>query len=88
MMPVMRTTVTLDPDVEAKLRDTMRERGVSFKVALNDAVRSGLQGELKPSRPFKVMSSPMGARFNIDKALTIAAELEDDEIIRKLELGK
>ena len=38
----MRTTVTLDPDVEAKLKATMRERGVSFKAALNDAVRVGL----------------------------------------------
>jgi len=27
----MRTTVTLDPDVEAKLKETMRERGVTFK---------------------------------------------------------
>ena len=36
----MRTTVTLDPDVEAKLRAAMRERGVPFKVALNDAVKT------------------------------------------------
>ena len=35
----MRTTVTLDPDVEAKLKAAMRQRGISFKVAINDAVR-------------------------------------------------
>lgn len=86
----MRTTVTLDPDVEAKLKATMRERGVSFKAALNDAVRSGLRSDLRPSRPFKVVSSPMGVRpgINLDKALRLAGELEDEEIIRKLELGK
>jgi hypothetical protein len=86
----MRTTVTLDPDVEAKLKATMRERGVSFKVAINDAVRAGLQGESRPSRPFKVVSSPMGVRpgINLDKALILAGELEDEEIVRKLELGK
>jgi len=86
----MRTTVTLDPDVEAKLKATMRERGVSFKAALNDAVRSGLRSDPRPSRPFKVVSSPMGVRpgINLDKALRLAGELEDEEIIRKLELGK
>jgi hypothetical protein len=86
----MRTTVTLDPDVEAKLKATMRERGVSFKAALNDAVRSGLSSGPRPSRPFKVVPSPMGVRpgINLDKALRLAGELEDEEIIRKLELGK
>ena len=35
----MRTTVTLDPDVERLVRDVMRERGLSFKQALNEALR-------------------------------------------------
>jgi hypothetical protein len=38
----MRTTVTLDADTEELLRRRMRERGVSFKVALNEAIRAGL----------------------------------------------
>lgn len=90
MMPPMRTTVTLDPDVEAKLKATMRERGISFKVALNDAVRAGLKRESRPSRPFEVVSSPLGVRpgVDLDKALRLAGELEDREIVRKLELGK
>ncbi len=84
----MRTTVTLDPDVEAKLKATMRERGVSFKAALNDAVRAGLAGELTPQKPFRVKPAPLGARFNIDKALQVAGEMEDEEILRKLDMGK
>ncbi len=84
----MRTTVTLDADVEAKLKATMRERGVSFKAALNDAVRAGLDARSSASRPFKVRTAPLGVRINIDKALTIAGEMEDEEIIRKLEEGK
>jgi hypothetical protein len=89
MMPsLMRTTVTLDPDVEAKLRAVMRERGVSFKVAINDAVRAGLGGASPQPRRFRMKTAPLGARFDIDKALTIAGELEDEEIIRKRELGK
>jgi len=84
----MRTTVTLDPDVEAKLKTTMRERGVSFKVALNEAVRTGLAAPASPARPFRMKTAPLGARFNIDKALQVATEMEDEEILRKLELGK
>ena len=41
----MRTTVTLDPDVERLVRSAMRERGISFKEALNQAARKGLSRE-------------------------------------------
>jgi hypothetical protein len=88
MMLQMRTTVTLDPDVEAQLREAMRERGVSFKVAINDAVRAGLGRGDAPRKLFKVVSAPLGISINIDKALQIAGEMEDEEIMRKMELGK
>jgi hypothetical protein len=88
MMPTMRTTVTIDPDVEAELRAVMRERGVSFKLAVNDALRAGLGTRAALAPPFRVKSAPLGARFNIDKALTVAGEMEDEEIVRKLEMGK
>jgi hypothetical protein len=86
----MRTTVTLDQDVEAKLRAAMRERGVSFKEAINDAVRSGLGGPAPAARRYRMPTAPLGVRpgVNLDKALTLAGELEDAEILRKLELGK
>jgi hypothetical protein len=86
----MRTTVTLDPDVEAKLKATMRERGVSFKVAINDAFRAGLGGPAPALRRFTMPTAPLGALpgVNLDKALTLAGEMEDEEILRKRELGK
>ena len=86
----MRTTVTLDQDVEAKLRAAMRERGVSFKRALNDSVRAGLTTGPQPSKRFRVHPRPLGVRpgINLDKALTLAGEMEDAEILRKLELRK
>jgi hypothetical protein len=89
MLPV-RTTVTLDEDVAAKLKQTARERGVSFKVALNDAVREGLGGRSKPARPYRIEARPMGVRpgVNLDKALRLAGELEDEEILRKMALRK
>lgn len=38
----MRTTVTLDPDAEQIVRERMAAKGVSFKRALNDAIRAGV----------------------------------------------
>jgi hypothetical protein len=87
----MRTTVTLDPDVAAKLKQTARERGVSFKSALNDSVRAGLAaGAPANMKRFRMQTAPLGVRpgVNLDKALTLAGEMEDAETMRKLELRK
>lgn len=90
MMPGMRTTVTLDADVEAKLRQAVRERGQSFKAVLNEALRAGLSGEERTRRRYRLPARPMGVRpgVNLDRALTIAGELEDSETLRKLRLRK
>ncbi|HCC58984.1 MAG TPA: antitoxin [Solibacterales bacterium] len=87
----MRTTVTLDPDVERLIRDAMRERGLSFKEALNEAARIGLRGKPpKRTKPFTQKSFRMGAPqdFRWDKALAVADALEDEELNRKLALRK
>jgi hypothetical protein len=87
----MRTTITLDPDVERLLRDSMQARGVSFKKALNEAVRAGLTrtGRQRPQR-FVQKSYSLGAEqhFRWDKALAVAEAIEDEEIARKLSLRK
>ena len=83
----MRTTVTLDPDVEAIVQRAMREQGISFKQALNDAVRRGVAP--KKSAPFHTPTFDMGTPLvPLTKALSLAADLEDDEIVRKLATGK
>lgn len=86
----MRTTVTLDEDVASQLRRVARRRGISFKAAINAAIRMGLAAGAPPSRDFRVNARPLGIRqgVNIDKALGLAGELEDAEILRKLELRK
>lgn len=86
----MRTTVTLDPDVEKMLRRATREREQSFKSVLNAAIRRGLSQSEKPKR-FRQKTVRMGAPVsgaNLTKALALAAALEDTEIIHKLEAGK
>lgn len=86
----MRTTVTLDPDLAARLQRIARERGVSFKEALNAALRAGLGAEARAGRSYRLRARRLGLRpgIDLDKALRLAAELEDEETVRKLELRK
>ena len=80
----MRTTVTLDDDVLALIRRRMAEQQVSFKRALNDAIRDGSAGRPTPTR-FTTRTAHLGVpSANLDRALQIASELEDDELIRRL----
>lgn len=84
----MRTTVTLDPDVTLLIKRAMQERGVTFKQAVNDAIRAGTTAKRtrsKASFPTHDMGEPL---VDVTKALRIASELEDEERIRKLAAGK
>jgi hypothetical protein len=86
----MRTTVTLDPDVAAKLKKESRVRGISFKQALNSSVRRGLESSDRKGEQYRLQPRWLGARpgIDLDKALSLAGRLEDDEILRKLALRK
>jgi type II secretory pathway component PulF len=85
MMIHMRTTVTLDPDTEQLIRRRMRERGMTFKEALNDAIRSGVR---ETGQEFRTQTASMGrSAVNLDRALQIVGDLEDDELVRKMRAG-
>jgi len=87
----VRTTFDLDPDVDARLRALARDRGVPLRVVINDALRAGLHPTVLGDAPAYVLPSRrLGVRpgINVDKALALASELEDEEILRKLELRK
>ncbi len=58
----MRTTLTLDPDVMAKLRAEMRRTGRSFKDVINSFLRIALnqKAPTKPKSPFVVKPRNMG----------------------------
>ena len=86
----MRTTVTLDQDVEALIRSAMKERGLSFKAAVNSGLRAGLSRNRRLKQSFVQKTYDMGAEQNFrwDKALATADAIEDEEISRKLSLRK
>lgn len=78
----MRTTVTLDPDVESMLRKEVRRRGEPFKRVLNNAIRAGLPNLNQPSEAFEPLTFEMGEpRLDLTKAIALAAEFEDDELV-------
>jgi Ribbon-helix-helix protein, copG family len=87
----MRTTVTLDDDVAAKLKEEARRQKTSFKEVLNSSVRQGLRASTpQATEPYRLHPRALRARpgVDLDRALALAGELEDAEILRKLSLRK
>lgn len=78
----MRTTITLDEDVEKKLAAEVRRRkGATFKDIVNETLRIGLltkQG-LKAAEPFEVKARPMGVipGLNYDNIGDLVEHLEE-----------
>lgn len=84
----MRTTVTLDPDAESIVRRLMEARGISFKQALNDAIRAADPARGAPASSVTVVRRLGTPTVNLDRALQLAGELEDDEILRRMRTGQ
>lgn len=83
----MRTTVTLDPDTAQMVRRRMEERRVSFKQALNDAIRAGF-ADPAADEPFTTATASLGhSTVSLDRALQLAADLEDEALTAKIERG-
>lgn len=85
----MRTTVTLEPDIAAQLKQRAHHQGISFKEALNSTLRAGLGGSMQ-REPFVQATASLGLRpgIELDRAGRLAEELEDAEHVRKRELRK
>lgn len=87
---LMRTTLTLDPDIAAQLRRLAAERGASLTSTINATLRTGLEAGLAQGRPYRETTRDLGTHpgVDLDKALRLAADLEDETIARELELRK
>ncbi len=81
--------MTLDEDVAQQIRLRMRERGAGFKETVNDLLRRGLRSREDPEA-YETPTFSSGTRpgVDLDKALSLAAALEDEELARKLDLRK
>jgi Ribbon-helix-helix protein, copG family len=77
----VRTTVTLDDDVVAKLKAEVRKSGASFKEVVNKAIRNGLLVSTKTAadaRPVKFNNRPLGLRpgLNYDSFSELLEQVE------------
>jgi hypothetical protein len=82
--------MTLDDDLAAELRDVAHRRRLPMRRLIDQALRAGLRslgaprGRRAPCPTFS-MGTPT---VDLTKASALAAMLEDEEIVRKLELRK
>ncbi|MGO9946066.1 MAG: ribbon-helix-helix protein, CopG family [Steroidobacteraceae bacterium] len=78
----MRTTLTLDDDVAARLQAEARRTGRPFKTVLNERLRMALaQGAaVQKRKPFRVQPRAMGgpaAGLSYDNVGALLEEIED-----------
>jgi len=84
----MRTTITLDPDVEALVKRAMRERGLSFKEAVNSGLRASLSSAASPA-DYAFSTFDLGVpSLDLLHALRLASDLEDEETAREMTVGR
>ena len=88
----MRSTVRIDDDLMLELKARAHADSMSLTRMLNRTLRAGL-AQRKPDgqriKRFKQKTVSMGRpKVDLDKALALAAHLEDEEIARKLALRK
>ena len=76
----MRTTLTLDDDIAAKIKAEMRRSGKSFKETVNEFLRIGMamQRELKNADRFRVRARSLGvvAGLNYDNIGELLEQLD------------
>ena len=92
MMHPMRTTLNIDDDILRRLKQAASQTGIPLREAVNRTLRLGLE-RLHPesvATPYRCPTFSMGfpPLPELDKALELAARLEDEEIVRKLSLRK
>jgi hypothetical protein len=79
----VRTTLTLDEDVAAKLKTEARNTGRPFRETVNACLRAGLslRKQAALGQPFRVVARDMGLRpgINVDKVGVLLDELEGPE---------
>jgi hypothetical protein len=55
---------------------------------IGDAIRSGLEKSREPT-PYRVRTKRMGApKIDLTKANQLAGQLEDDELVRRMNAGR
>lgn len=83
----MRTTVRIDDDLMRELKQRAHQENVSLSHLINRELRRGLASTSKGKvrRRYREKTFALGSpTVNLDKALSLAAALEDEEVIEEM----
>ena len=87
----MRSTVRIDDDLMMELKERARRENLSQTRMLNRLLREGIEasrGRHAKRVRYRETTVAMGTpRVDLDKALALAADFEDEEILRKMALS-
>ena len=72
----MRTTVNLDDDIAAAVRQARERRHIGLSQAVNELIRAGLLSRTSARQPFRQQTAPMGRRIDITSVADALEELE------------
>ena len=74
----MRTTLTLDDDVAAKLKAAVRRSGKPFRDVVNETLRRGLTVPRAARAPFRIQPRSLGVRpgIQIDNVGDLLEQIE------------
>jgi hypothetical protein len=88
----MRTTVRIDDDLLRELKDRARQEKTTLTRIVNLLLRRGISASgdaNRRKRPYREKTFAMGRpQVDMTKALALAAQLDDEETIKQLKLGR
>ena len=88
-MRMMRTTVTIDDDLAIAIEELRKREGLTFKSALNQVIRLGVQAKSAPpkGKKYRTPTRALGLRPGIDPTHynTLVDELDTDAFIGKID---
>jgi hypothetical protein len=80
----VRTTVTIDADTEALLKEEAARTGQSFKMVLNQAVKRALSRKPTVARVKPLFPAPFPTELAQQSFNRLAAEWEDEDTVKEL----
>jgi antitoxin component of RelBE/YafQ-DinJ toxin-antitoxin module len=84
----MRTTLRIDDDLLHELKTRAATEGLSLSDLVNLVLRQSVAAPPRPRRPFRQKTHNLGRpAFDVTKANAVAADLEDEAILRKVGRG-
>jgi hypothetical protein len=88
----MRTTVRIDDDLLHDLKQRARQEKTTLTRIVNVLLRRGISASSETKRrrsPYREKTYSMGRPLvDVTKALSLAAQLDDDETIKQLKLAR